>query len=68
MLSFPFPDVQILGAGVVTPPPMTEKDLAEIWGRAHREQNQQHRTDLFRLLTAVEAKTNAFDSFAKEKK
>jgi hypothetical protein len=58
MLTFPFPDMQIRGAGTVNPPPLTDQDLAEMWGRAEKAQDQQLRTDLFRLLTAVEALTD----------
>jgi hypothetical protein len=68
MLTFPFPDMQVRGAGTVKPPPLTDRDLAEMWGRAERVQDQQIQTDLFRLLTAVEALTDTFDAFAKGKK
>ncbi len=68
MLSFPFPDMQIHGAGTVDPPPLTNRDLAEMWGRAERVQDPQIQTDLFRLLTAVEALTDTFDAFAKGRK
>lgn len=67
-MKFPFPDMQIVGAGAVKPPPLTDQDLAEMWGRAEKAPDQQTRTDLFRLLTAVEALTNTFDAFAKGKK
>ena len=68
MLSFPFPDMQVNGAGTVKPPALTDHDLAEMWGRAEKAQDPQTRTDLFRLLTAVEALTDTFDAFAKGKK
>jgi hypothetical protein len=67
-LNFPFPDMQIEGVGTVKPPPLTDQDLAEMWGRAEKAQDQQVRTDLFRLLSAVEALTNTFDAFSKGKK
>lgn len=54
MLSFPFPDMQVRGEGSVKPPPLTDLDLAEIRHRAESVQNQQIRTDLFRLLTALD--------------
>jgi hypothetical protein len=52
----------------VKPPPLTDRDLEEMWGRAEKAQDQQLRTDLFRLLTAVEALTDTFNAFAKGKK
>lgn len=58
MLTFPFPDMLIRGAGTVKPPPLTEQDLAEIRGRAEKAEDQQVRSDLFRLLIAVEALTD----------
>ncbi len=58
MLSFPFPDMQIRGVGTVKPPPLTDQDLARMWDRAEEAQDQQLRTDLFRLLIAVEALTD----------
>lgn len=61
MLTFPFPDMQIRGAGTATPPPLTDQDLAEMWGRAEKAQDLQVRTDLFRLLTAVEALTDTLE-------
>lgn len=68
MLSFPFPDMQVRGEGTVKPPPLTDQDLAEMWGRAEKVQDQQIQTDLFRLLSAVEALTDTFDAFAKGEK
>lgn len=68
MLSSPFPDMQIRGAGTVKPPPLTDRDLGEMWGRAEEALDPQIRTDLFRLLSAVEALTDTFDAFAKGKK
>ena len=68
MLNFPFPDIQIRGEGSVKPPPLTDHDLTEMWGRAERLQDAQIQTDLFRLLTAVEAMTDTFDAFAKGRK
>jgi len=68
MLNFPFPDMQVRGAGTVKPPPLTDQDLAEMWSRAEKVQDQQVQTDLLRLLTAIEALTDTFDAFAKGKK
>jgi hypothetical protein len=56
MLSFPFPDMQVRGEGTVKPPPLTERDLAEMRERAEAVPDQQIRTDLFRLLGAVEGR------------
>lgn len=58
MLTFPFPDMQVRGAGTVKPPPLTDQDLAEMWGRAEKAEDQQVRSDLVRLLTAVETLTD----------
>ncbi len=58
MLSFPFPDMKVCGDGNVKPPPLTDQDLVEMWRRAETVQEQQIQTDLFRLLTAVEALTD----------
>jgi hypothetical protein len=68
MLNFPFPDLQIRGAGTMKPPPLTDQDMAEMWGRAEKAQDSQIRTDLFRLLTVVEGLTDTYDAFAKGKK
>ncbi len=68
MLSFSFPDMQVNGEGTVRPPSLTDQDLAEMWGRAEKVQDQQVQTDLVRLLTAVEALTDTFNAFAKGKK
>ncbi len=68
MLSFPLPDMQVSGEGTVKPPPLTDQDLAEMWGRAEKVQDQQVQTDLVRLLIAVEALTDTFNAFAKGKK
>lgn len=57
MFGFPFPDMQIHGTGTSQPPQLTVTDLALMWGRAESVQDQQIRTDLFRLLTAVESRT-----------
>ncbi|HZZ77534.1 MAG TPA: hypothetical protein VFE62_03390 [Gemmataceae bacterium] len=51
MLSFPFPDMQVRGEGAVKP--LTDGDLAEMRLRAEAVQDEQIRTDLLRLLTAV---------------
>ncbi len=58
-MQFPFPDMQVRGAGNVKPPPLTDLDLAKMWQRAEAVQDHQIRTDLFRLLTAVGAITGA---------
>ncbi len=58
MLTFPFPDMVVSGAGTVRPPPLTDDDLAAMWQRAETVDDPQIRTDLFRLLTAVEALTD----------
>jgi hypothetical protein len=55
MLSFPFPDIQVRGEGTVKPPPLTDRDLAEMLVRAEAVKDEQIRSDLFRLLVAVEA-------------
>lgn len=57
MLRFPFPDMQVRGTGTAMPPPLTDRDVAAMWSRAEAVQDPQIRTDLFRLLTAVEALT-----------
>jgi hypothetical protein len=67
-MQFPFPDMQVSGAGIVKPPPLTDQDLAEMWGRAEKAEDQQVRSDLFRLLTAVEAFSDTFNALAKGKK
>ena len=55
MLNFPFPDMQVRGEGTVKPPPLTDGDLAAMWQRAEAVQDEQVRSDLFRLLMAAEA-------------
>lgn len=54
MLIFRFPDMQVRGEGTVKPPPLTDRDLAKMRERAEAVQDEQIRTDLFRLLGAIE--------------
>lgn len=60
MMSFPIPDMQVHGEGTVKPPPLTDLNLAEMWRRAETVEDPQIRTDMFRLLMAVEALTDTF--------
>jgi hypothetical protein len=62
MLSFPFPDMQVRGEGTVKPPPLTDGDLAAMRVRADAIQDPQTRTDLYRLLNAVEMLTSRIRS------
>jgi len=55
MLSVPFPDMIVCGAGTVAPPaPLSDADLAAIRDRADNVEDLQLKTDLFRLLHEVE--------------
>lgn len=47
------PDMEIHGEGTFTPPPLTNEDLVAILERAERIENQQTKTDLFRLIDEV---------------
>jgi len=44
----------IRGTGTVAPPTMSERDLEEISARMNEVDDQQTRTDLFRLFAEVE--------------
>lgn len=48
------PDMLIEGSGTFTPPPLLKLDLETIRKRADAIQDQQVKTDLFRLLAEVE--------------
>lgn len=49
-----FPDIEIRGTGKATAPKLTDSDIDLIRRRANSIDDQQIKTDLFRLLHEVE--------------
>lgn len=54
MPKVPFPEIVVRGVGTITMPPLSEMNLAAIRERAELIEDQQTKTDLFRLLAEVE--------------
>lgn len=55
MLDVAFPDMIVRGEGTISAPPLTDSDITAMRSRADAIEDQQIKTDLFRLLAAVES-------------